>query len=272
MDVAALVNTAIEAALAAGQEILAVYGTDFGTEHKPDHSPITEADRKAHVVIRNVLAGTALPVVSEEGRIATPAERSAWSSYWLVDPLDGTREFVQRNGQFTVNIALMARSEAGGSTPVAGVLYAPVPDTLYFAWQGGGAHRSDRAMTQPRIDFVERTRMSESLPTTQRSGTFTILASRSHRDAATEAYIRSKEHEHGRVAVTPMGSALKFGLMAEGAADAYPRFGPTMEWDTAAGQAICEEAGLQVVDLTTGATLSYDKHDLMNPPFIVRYA
>ena len=194
MELTALVNSAIEAALAAGREILAVYHTDFGAERKPDHSPITEADRKADAVIRSTLKATALPVLSEESHIASPLERRSWPNYWLVDPLDGTREFIQRNGQFTVNIALMGRPMGGGSSPVAGVLYAPVTDTLYFAWQGGGAHRQAHATDQPKADLGERTRRSESLPTTQRTGTFTILASRSHRDAATEAFIQTKEH------------------------------------------------------------------------------
>ena len=147
---AQLIDAAIVAALAAGREILAVYEGPIAVEQKEDRSPLTEADRRAHLAIMDVLKGTGLPVLSEEGRTIPPAERQAWDRYWLVDPLDGTKEFIKRNGEFTVNIALMQRDglpggPLGTASPIGGVLYVPVKDVLYFAWSGGGAFRQDAA-------------------------------------------------------------------------------------------------------------------------------
>ncbi len=271
-----LLDTAIEAALQAGREILAVYGTAFQVEWKEDRTPLTAADRNAHQAIVRELQGTGLPVLSEEGAEVAVAERQAWQRYWLVDPLDGTKEFMARNGEFTVNIALMERDgrpvgPLGAARPIGGVMYAPVLDTLYFAWQGGGAWRQERAATSPTVPTYERAIMAERLPLAPSfERLFTVVASRSHGSPETVAFIRRMEEEHGQVALASMGSALKIGLVAEGAADVYPRYAPTMEWDSAAGHAIAEEAGRQVIDITTGAPLRYNKQELVNPWFIVQ--
>jgi len=270
-----LLDKAIEAALAAGVEILQVYGASFTVEHKDDRSPLTEADKRAHAAIIKVLSGTGLPVLSEEGRTIPVEERQAWTRYWLVDPLDGTKEFIKRNGEFTVNIALMDRDglpggPMGTSAPIAGVLYVPVKDVLYFAWQGGGAWRHSAATTHQARSAYERASMADRLPLQPHRDTYTVVASRSHPSPETEAFIRQKEQEHGAVALTSMGSALKICLVAEGAADAYPRYAPTMEWDTAAGHAIANEAGRQLIDITTQAPMRYNKHELVNNWFIVQ--
>lgn len=269
-----LMNAAIEAALAAGREILAVYGTDFTTEQKADKSPLTEADKRAHQAIAAALLPTGLPVLSEEGKEVDLEERQGWQRYWLVDPLDGTKEFIKRNGEFTVNIALMERDgqpqgPLGSARPISGVLYAPVKDQLFFAWQGGGAYRQNAATSKGGSAY-ERALSAERLPVPHALEAFTIVASRSHQSPETEAYIARMEQEHGRVSLTSMGSALKICLVAVGAADAYPRYAPTMEWDTAAGHAIANEAGKRLIDITTNEPMRYNKASLVNNWFIVQ--
>lgn len=269
---------AIAAAFAAGREILEVYGSPIAVDLKQDRSPITEADRRAHQVIHHHLTGTGIPVLSEEGREIIMEERQAWERYWLVDPLDGTKEFIQRNGEFTVNIALMhplvpvpgAGSAALGThTPLAGALYAPVPDILYFAWNGAGAYKLGQAATRGTTSALKLAALAQRLPLPMHRTAFTIVASRNHGTPDTEAYISRMQRIHGEVALTTVGSALKIGLLAEGTADAYPRYAPTMEWDTAAGQIIAKEAGKQLIDVTTDEPMRYNKRSLVNNWFIV---
>ncbi|MBK9175105.1 MAG: 3'(2'),5'-bisphosphate nucleotidase CysQ [Flavobacteriales bacterium] len=276
-ELVSYMGVAIEAALEAGRAILEVYGTEFTADVKPDRSPLTEADRRAHATIVEILRKTGLPVLSEEGHELPASERQSWASYWLVDPLDGTKEFVKRNGEFTVNIALMERDAKpagplGAAKPIAGVLYVPVKDVLYFAWEGGGAYRQQDAATHNAAQAYERAALSDRLPLPIQRSAFTIVASRSHPSPETEAYIRKMEERHGAVALTSMGSALKICLVAEGVADAYPRYAPTMEWDTAAGHAIVNEAGRQLIDITTGSPMRYNKASLVNNWFIVQHA
>lgn len=270
-----LTSLAIEAAFAAGREILAVYAQGFEVGEKDDRSPITEADLRAHAAIEQVLRPSGLPVLSEEGRSIPLIERQAWQRYWLVDPLDGTKEFVKRNGEFTVNIALMERDDMpagplGSATPIAGVLHVPVSGALYYAWNGGGAYRQEDAATFDTRDPYERTRMSDRIPLPNQRAAYTVVASRSHASPETEAFIARMQQQHGQVALTSIGSALKIALVAEGSADVYPRYAPTMEWDVAAGHAIANEAGRSVIDLTTGGPMRYNKQDLMNNWFIVQ--
>ncbi|MDQ3100175.1 MAG: 3'(2'),5'-bisphosphate nucleotidase CysQ [Bacteroidota bacterium] len=271
-----LVERAIEAAFAAGREIMSIYGEAFHVAHKADTSPLTEADKRAHEVISRILSDTRLPILSEEGSHTDPSERQAWEQYWLVDPLDGTKEFVKRNGEFTVNIALMQRDalplgSEGAATPMAGVLYVPVKDLLYFSWKGGGSYRQEHAATFQGIGTYDRASMSAKLPMVEDHGqAFTIVASRSHKSPETEAFIQRMQEEHEQVELTTIGSALKICLVAEGSADVYPRYAPTMEWDTAAGHAICLEAGKQITDITTDAPMRYNKTDLVNNWFIVQ--
>ncbi|HMQ77233.1 MAG TPA: 3'(2'),5'-bisphosphate nucleotidase CysQ [Flavobacteriales bacterium] len=269
-----LLGPAIAAAFDAGRAILEVYAGTIAVELKDDRSPLTEADRRAHQAIVTALASTGLPVLSEEGQELPVEERQRWERYWLVDPLDGTKEFVKRNGEFTVNIALMERDgepsgALGAARPIAGVLYVPVKDLLYFAWGGGGAHRIERAATRGASSAYELAAQAERLPLSMPQRPFTIVASRSHASPETEAYIARMRQQHGEVALTSMGSALKIALVAEGSADAYPRYAPTMEWDSAAGHAIANEAGRTLIDVTTNAPLRYNKHSLVNNWFIV---
>lgn len=238
-------------AKAAGEAILDVYERDFDVETKNDRSPLTEADRVSHRIIteRLVRLSPALPVLSEEAASEEHRERFGWSRYWLVDPLDGTKEFIKRNGEFTVNIALIEQH-----APVLGVVFVPVRDTIYMATREGGATR--QVANEPARPI--RTTVPAASP-------LRIVASRSHRDNRLDTYLpRLEPYE-----LVSVGSSIKFCLVAEGSADLYPRFGPTSEWDTAAAQAIVEAAGGTVVALD-GTPLRYNtKADVLNPHFLV---
>jgi len=240
----------LETAREAGAAALAVYRTDFGVDYKDDRSPVTEADRRSHEVIKRALAALApdIPVLSEEGRSAPYEERRPWRSFFLVDPLDGTKEFIKRNGEFTVNIALV---EDGG--PALGVIYVPVLDLMYYGARGMGAWRSSGG-GEPR-----RIRCGRG----PGPGGLVVAASRSHPSPELEAFL-SRFRVRERLS---RGSSLKFCMVAEGSADVYPRLGPTWEWDTAAGHAIVEAAGGRVTD-PGGNPLGYNKPTLKHEGFV----
>ncbi|MGD8366315.1 MAG: 3'(2'),5'-bisphosphate nucleotidase CysQ [Desulfobacterales bacterium] len=263
-------------AVSAGEAILRIYKTDFSVEEKADGSPLTQADRAAHDIITAQLSATGLPVLSEEGRNIAYRQRKDWHTFWMVDPLDGTKEFIHRRGEFTVNIARIENSR-----PVWGVVYLPAAKMLYLAAAGLGAWRLDQdrlsALDLSPADGREKEAWTAMVSTADalplaRTGDrpFTIIGSRSHGTEAVEIFVRERRKEHGQVEFISAGSSLKFCRVAEGAADVYPRFGPTMEWDTAAGQAVAEAAGAEVVEAKTGHPLVYNKPDLKNPWFIVR--
>lgn len=269
------IDAAIAAALAAGEAIMRHYAGGVSVWLKSDRSPVTVADEEAHRIITSTLAATGLPLLSEEGVHAPAAERQAWERYWLVDPLDGTRDFVAGTDDFTVNIALMQRDAAflpaalGVALPVAGVLYVPAKDRLYFAWSGGGAYRLDHARTFGAVGAYELAAHAVRLPMYPPPNVHTVVASRMHASPDTQAFVARREAEHGSVRVHNVGSALKIGLVAEGSAHVYPRYAPTMEWDTAAGQIIAQEAGKALLDTGTGEPMRYNKKELVNPWFIV---
>jgi len=245
-----LLDLAKEAAVCAGKEILKVYqDDDFGIEHKEDHSPLTKADKAAHNIIVRKLESSKLPILSEEGVEIAYGDRIKWDYFWMVDPLDGTKEFVKRNGEFTVNIALIKDGE-----PVMGVVYTPVKSELFFALKGTGAYKSVNDCIQPL-----ETSKNDSLKGLR------VVASRSHLNEETKRFMdRLIEPE-----IVSMGSSLKFMALAEAQAEVYPRYAPTMEWDSAAAHAICKEVGLEVLDVKTKKTLEYNKENLLNPYFIV---
>ena len=249
----------------AGQAVMNVYNGDFGYELKSDESPITAADRAAHEIITEALTGVevggrTLPVLSEEGAEIPFEERRQWDSYWLVDPLDGTKEFISRNGEFTVNIALI-----GGSRPRLGMVYLPVTEVLYFGGRGLGSFRT------PASDLLLARAERLPLGIERDPDVLTAAGSRSHRSDRFDRWIESEAEKRGcsRVEVITAGSSLKFCLAAEGRVDVYPRFGPTMEWDTAAAQAVAEGAGRSCTD-PEGRRLEYNKPDMRNNGFIVR--
>jgi len=266
-DATSLVETAIRAALLAGSEILDVYGQDVPVAYKSDNSPLTLADQRAHRVIEETLRATGIPVLSEEGRGIPFEERKAWKRLWIVDPLDGTKEFVKRNGEFTVNIALVEEGY-----PALGVIYAPVTGALYYAADGLGAWKAtvppERAGSAISLAEIGKTAMRLPL-VSGHEGALRIVASRSHLTPETEAFIREQEESAGSIELVSMGSSLKICLVAEGNADLYPRFAPTMEWDTAAGQAIAEAAGKSFIEYRTGARMRYNREQLRNVWFLV---
>lgn len=256
-------NTAITAAIAGGREIMEVYKTDFQVDQKADESPLTEADRRAHEAIKKHLETMGAPLLSEEGSEIPYEERKEWGAFWMVDPLDGTKEFVKRNGEFTVNIAWI---EAG--VPVMGVIFVPVLEELYVGWMGKGAYwlKTNRAHSWAEIQH-EGTSLPK--PATEDQA-FTVVGSRSHMSPETEAFMNGLKEQHGEIDVLSRGSSLKLCMVAEGKAQVYPRFAPTMEWDTAAGHAICSAAGFRVTHHNADTELQYNKPNLLNPWFIVQ--
>lgn len=270
MDRKTLLSCAVRAAIHAGADILEVYhdpDSDFGIEQKADHSPLTIADKRAHRRIMSYLTETPYPILSEEGRLADPSEREAWPVLWIVDPLDGTKEFIKRNGEFTVNIALVEHG-----VPVLGVIYVPVKGDLYLAEESMGAYKlSGVSPNEEETTVEDLLRKGRKLPVVQPDKKcFVVVASRSHLTPETEAYIREMERIHQKVETRSSGSSIKICLVAEGVADVYPRFAPTMEWDTAAGHAIARAAGKNVWRTDCDKPLTYNKPDLHNPWFIVR--
>ncbi len=265
----AALSVAIRAALAAGQEIMKIYTDplqDFGIERKADNSPLTLADKAAHRCIMDALCETGLPVLSEEGEHGDYETRRQWVAFWLVDPLDGTKEFIKRNGEFTVNIALVLDTH-----PHVGVIYVPARRELYFGEPLLGAYKVTDIDTWDEMerlpDLLQR---AQRLPLPHPEGRpYTIVASRSHMSPETELFIKEARREHGEVETISSGSSLKICLVAEGRADAYPRYAPTMEWDTAAGHAIAACAGRWVYQAGTDEPLKYNKEDLHNPWFVV---
>lgn len=244
----------ISIAKKAGAKILEVYEKDFQVDYKDDRSPLTEADRLSHLCIIEGLSALdpSIPILSEEGKHITYEERATWEKFWLVDPLDGTKEFIKRNGEFTVNIALIENHY-----PVLGVIYVPVTDTLYYGEQGKGAIKIERGSA---AQFI-----TVGMPG---DDGITIVESRSHPSPELESFMHDINQKYSDIHRVSKGSSLKFCAVAEGTAHLYPRMGPTMEWDTAAGQAIVEAAGGHV-RLLSGERVHYNKEILRNEFFIV---
>ncbi len=256
------IRLALSASLEAGKAIMDIYeGEDLGVEYKEDASPLTRADRAAHHVIMRHLEPTGIPVLSEEGKHMPFEDRSEWDELWIVDPVDGTKEFIKRNGEFTVNIALVRQGRVAG-----GVVFAPVLGHVYVGVVGEGAWRLE-VSTGADVEVAWNDRMALPMDIEQRP--FTVVASRSHMSPETQAYVEEAKSIHGEVNLISKGSSLKLCMVAEGTADAYPRFAPTMEWDTAAGQAVCEAAGCDVIDQNTGEPMRYNREDLLNAWFLV---
>jgi 3'(2'), 5'-bisphosphate nucleotidase len=251
MNINELLPLTIYAAEAASKAILEVYHSDdFNVEAKDDNSPLTRADRKAHECIVEILKETGLPILSEEGKRIPYSERKQWKFFWMVDPLDGTKEFIKRNGEFTVNIALIENQ-----TPVLGVVAIPVSGQIYYGAKGVGAFVKEKVVVR---ELSKKKVIDYSLPHLR------IVASRSHMSDDTIQFIQSLDQPD----LVSKGSSLKFMLLAEGAADIYPRFAPTMEWDTAAAHAVVNQVGYKVFQRDSESELVYNKEDLLNPYFI----
>ena len=263
-----LLETAIQAALKAGEKISEIYHdpkADFEVKLKADCSPLTIADKKANEVIVEQLGKTPYPIISEECKTMDYAERRKWTTVWIVDPLDGTKEFIKRNGEFTVNIALVYEGK-----PALGVVYIPERKTLYYGTIREGAWKVEDVDAENGADFAAMERRAVRLPIARQEKGFVAVASRSHRNPETEVFLERLRQEHGEVQLVSMGSSIKICLVAEGTADIYPRFAPTMEWDTAAGHAIAKAAGKEMYHEDGVTPLTYNKEDLRNPWFIVK--
>ncbi len=252
---------AIQAALAAGRKIMEIYETgDFGVDMKSDNSPLTKADIASHNVIMEFLEKTGIPVLSEEGKDIPYSERQNWENLWIVDPSDGPKDFIKKNGEFTVNIALIENHQ-----PVAGVVYAPAIDELYYSDRENGAFLTMGKHSQSLESAIVN---SVKIPS-ERPTKYTVVASRSHMSSETEDFVNELRVEHGELELISKGSSLKLCMVARGKANCYPRFAPTMEWDTAAGQAICNHAGFTVTDWKTKEPMQYNREELLNNWFLV---
>lgn len=257
-----LLKLVLETALEAGNEIMKIYASaDFGVTSKEDDSPITIADVAAHNLIFAQLKTTGIPVLSEEGRSIPFAERKDWSEMWIVDPIDGTKEFISRNGEFTVNIALVRNHKV-----VLSVVYAPAVHELYYCEESIGSYY---LKLDKEISIEEIMTKAARLPLSVNLPAYTVLVSRSHLTKETTEYISSLEKAKGKIDTIAKGSSLKLCWVAAGLANCYPRFSPTMEWDTAAGHGICSYAGVKVIDLATNEELQYNRAILTNNSFMV---
>lgn len=262
MDVIQLINKAINAALFAGIKIRDVYSSpDFVVQLKDDQTPVTLADKQAHDEISKKLKDTSLPILSEEGVHLRYSERKNWDLFWMVDPLDGTKEFIKRNDEFTVNIALIQDCH-----PIAGVIYAPVTGELYVGIPGIGAFKLFNPAEECTFQTMQLSGIK--LPEKSKSEEFSVVVSRSHLNQETNIYIEDLKKRHESIRIIKKGSSLKMCMVAEGTAHIYPKLGKTMEWDTAAGHAILKAVGRNIFQPDLKTELTYNKEDLQNPHFI----
>ncbi|MDM9632569.1 3'(2'),5'-bisphosphate nucleotidase CysQ [Robiginitalea aurantiaca] len=261
-----LIDYPIAAALEAGKAILNIYNStnDIEVVHKADDSPLTKADQAANDVINRYLTQTEYPIISEENKQIPYEVRKNWDSCWIVDPLDGTKEFIKKNGEFTVNIAFCKNGK-----PTFGVIYVPVSRELYYGDVDSGM--AFKTMVSSEHTLVTPLFMSSDRlqPANSPSTSLKLVGSRSHMNPETEAFINKMQNQFEKIEIVSKGSSLKFCMVAEGKAHMYPRFAPTMEWDTAAGSAIVEALGLKVTTGNTEEPLVYNKENLLNPYFLV---
>lgn len=263
MNLKDLLRIAINASLKGGHAIMEVYASNFSVEHKHDKSPLTLADKNSNDVIEEYLKNTNIPILSEEGTNIPYSERKEWEYFWLVDPLDGTKEFIKRNGEFTVNIAMIHNGN-----PIIGVIYVPVKNELYFSLEGEGSYKKSKFNNEI-FDLDSLISSSDRLPILTERDVYTIVGSRSHMTKETEEFFEKKKKEYGNIEVLSIGSSLKLCMVAEGKADVYPRYAPTMEWDTGAGHAIAKFAGFSVKKYNSSIDIVYNKEELVNPWFLV---
>lgn len=265
IDIKDKLALAVIASIKAGEAILRVYDSpDFGIEVKEDRSPLTKADKESNRVIESYLKGTGIPIISEETKMLDFSIRKNWEMCWMVDPLDGTKEFIKRNGEFTVNIALIEKG-----IPILGVIYVPVTRELYYANTPEQRAYKQTLEEAYKLEGMFSEENQILLDNNKSSGIIRVVGSRSHMNDGTQKYISDLKKEYKEVEIVSKGSSLKFCLVAEGRADVYPRLAPTMEWDTAAGHAICNAVGLKVNRWGTQGELEYNKEDLLNPHFLV---
>lgn len=256
-----LLSVAIEAAIKAGQETLRFYMHEFDVLIKDDHSPLTLADLESNKIINDFLVSTNIPVLSEENKLIPFEVRKDWKQFWLVDPLDGTKEFINKRSEYTINIALI---ESG--IPVLGVVYVPVLNTLYYSYRDLGSFKVF-VENSDSLEYIYN--KSQKLQAGKAHTKLKVIASRSHLSDETLAFIDKLSKKAPIGDTQSYGSSLKLCMVAEGMADIYPRLGPTMEWDTAASHAIAVYAGCKILNLNEPGSLYYNKEKLLNPWFVV---
>lgn len=256
----------LDIALEAGQKIAEIYATsDFGIAYKDDKSPLTLADKAAHNIIVKGLSQFSYPILSEEGREIAFTERKTWNRFWMVDPLDGTKEFIKKNDEFTVNIALIENGE-----PIFGIVYAPILRELFYGGKNIGAFKRlySEGLSDEKFSIDSTTYSEHQIRTVKPTDQLIVVASRSHLNEDTLSYIKEVQESYSETDFRSKGSSLKLVLVAEGKAHLYPRCAPTMEWDTAAGHAVAVAAGARVTQID-GTALVYNKKNLLNPHFVV---
>ena len=269
MDILKVINIALKA----GNAVMQIYKQDFIIEYKDDKSPLTTADKTAHQIINDGLSEISyFPILSEEGKKFSYEERKNWQYYWLIDPIDGTKEFIKKNGEFTVNIALIHKD-----TPVLGVVFAPAVNELYYAKKGEGAYKivlNDEYSALSEVDLKTAGKLPlKSQSSNAKNSSLTIVASKSHLNRETQEFIDNLTSDIKDYTLISKGSSLKLLMVAQGSADIYPRLAPTMEWDTAAADVIVRESGkmtYRYIDNTEKEPMKYNKEDLRNPWFVVR--
>lgn len=260
-----LLKLSIKSAIEAGEKVMEIYeSSDFEIEIKQDSSPITKADKISNKIILENLRESKIPVLSEESKIVSYSERRDWNMLWIVDPIDGTKEFIKRNGDFTVNIALIENQ-----IPILGVIYIPVTKELYFASKSIGSFKTKK-IENSNINLSEIIRNAQQLPLKNQKKSFTFVTSQTHNSKETNDFIDEISKNLESYEIVTRGSSLKLCLIAEGSANMYPRMSPTMEWDIAAGHAICLYAGFDVYDYKNRKTLKYNKENLLNNWFIAK--
>lgn len=250
-------NIALKAAIDAGKKILHYYNQPVEVMLKDDHSPVTIADKESQKIILSYLTNTSYPVISEEMENIPYDARKKWDYCWIVDPLDGTKEFIHKNGEFTVNIALVHNQ-----IPILGVIYSPASGNLYFATKDIGAFKILAENGKLNLNTLT------SLPALDDTSILKVAVSRSHSNAQTESFVEALKEKHPDLEKVVGGSSIKICKVAEGTAHIYPRFGRTMEWDTAAGHAILKYSNAKILDVNTLQELTYNKEKLENPSFI----
>ena len=261
-----LLDIAIQASIKAGKAILNIYDLEeIEVFNKNDESPLTMADITSNNEITSLLKKTGIPIISEENKSIDSTVRSKWKTCWIIDPLDGTKEFIKRNGEFTVNVALVSEN-----TPILGVIYVPVTRELFFSHLA--KQKAYKVILDANHEFEGKMMIPEHevSPKKEYTSNIKVVGSRSHMNEETEVFVKELNKKYDSVEIVSVGSSLKFCLVIEGKADIYPRFAPTMEWDTAAGHALCRSVGLNVVAKETGEPLLYNKEKLLNDHFIVK--
>ena len=254
-------SLALNAAFKAGDEVMKVYLSDnFKIEQKHDNSPLTIADRLSHKVIHNLLINSGLPLISEEGKDLSYEERKNWNLFWMIDPIDGTKEFIKKNGEFTVNIALIEYGK-----PILGVVFAPALKVIYFAEKEFGSFKVDDVCSLK--DLLNK--KFKNLNEVSYPEIYTLVLSKSHMNQETKDFVETKKSEHEQMESKSFGSSIKICKVAEGSANCYPRFGPTMEWDTAAAHAVAKFSSCTILQTENFEELEYNKETLLNPFFIV---